>query len=334
MKISIIVPVYGVEKYLDKCIESLVNQTYSNLEIILVDDGGKDNCPKMCDEWAEKDKRIKVIHKENGGQGTARNMALDVMTGNYVLFVDSDDYILPNMVEKLVIATNNGEYDASLCQYKVDNGISLKNVSFYDEERILSTEEAIYAYAVDRTIFTGPVCKLFRASVLEDIRFPSFRANEDAYIMHRLLGKCNKVSLITDYLYVVILRPNSTEGQAFNKNRLHLIDCENDLREYIGANYPQYKEKIQYRLAENILYLIKDIYHSKCEKEHKEIELELKAKLIEEQKELNNSNCKPSLLQEIDCYLSNHSRFVRRVRKEILIKKIKGYIKKLLHKTK
>ena len=103
MKVSIIVPVYGVEKYLNKSVESMVSQTYQNIEIILVDDGSKDNCPQMCDEWAEKDSRIKVIHKENGGQGTARNAALDIMTGDCVMFVDSDDYILPDMVEYLDI---------------------------------------------------------------------------------------------------------------------------------------------------------------------------------------------------------------------------------------
>ena len=92
-KISIIIPVYKVEKYLDKCVESVVNQTYKNLEIILVDDGSPDNCPKMCDEWAEKDKRIKVIHKENGGLSDARNFGIEKATGDYLMFLDSDDYL-------------------------------------------------------------------------------------------------------------------------------------------------------------------------------------------------------------------------------------------------
>lgn len=94
--ISVVVPIYKVEKYLDRCVESIVKQTYKNLEIILVDDGSPDNCPKMCDEWAKKDKRIKVIHKKNGGLSDARNAGLDIMTGEYVTFVDSDDYILPS----------------------------------------------------------------------------------------------------------------------------------------------------------------------------------------------------------------------------------------------
>ena len=102
MKISVIIPVYKVEKYLDKCVESIVNQTYKNLEIILVDDGSPDNCPAMCDEWAEKDERIRVIHKENGGVSSARNAALEVATGDYIGFVDSDDWIELDMYEYLV----------------------------------------------------------------------------------------------------------------------------------------------------------------------------------------------------------------------------------------
>ena len=96
--VSVIVPVYKVEDYLDKCVESIVKQTYKNLEIILVDDGSPDNCPSMCDSWAQKDSRIKVIHKENGGVSSARNSALDTAAGDYICFVDSDDFIEPNAV--------------------------------------------------------------------------------------------------------------------------------------------------------------------------------------------------------------------------------------------
>ena len=111
-KISVIVPVYKVEKYLDRCVESIVNQTYKNLEIILVDDGSPDNCPVMCDEWAEKDERIRVIHKENGGLADARNAGMNIATGDYIGFVDSDDWIEPNMYE--VLLKNALKYDADI----------------------------------------------------------------------------------------------------------------------------------------------------------------------------------------------------------------------------
>ena len=102
--ISVIIPIYNVEAYLDECIASVIAQTYSNLEIILVDDGSPDNCPQMCDEWAAKDSRIRVIHKENGGLSDARNAGIDIATGEYIAFVDSDDWIVPEMYEKMLAA--------------------------------------------------------------------------------------------------------------------------------------------------------------------------------------------------------------------------------------
>ena len=127
-KISVIVPVYNVEKYLDKCVESIVNQTYKNLEIILVDDGSTDSCPEICDEWAKKDNRIKVIHKPNGGLSSARNAGMDSMTGSYIQFVDSDDYIKSNMIEVMYGNIIKGDYDVCVCNYSFidesDNVIS------------------------------------------------------------------------------------------------------------------------------------------------------------------------------------------------------------------
>ena len=119
--ISIIVPVYKVEKYLDKCINSIVSQTYKNLEVILVDDGSPDSCGKMCDEWTKKDTRIKVIHKENGGLSDARNFGLDCAKGKYIQFVDSDDYIEKDMIEFLYKNLKENNADISICSnYMVD----------------------------------------------------------------------------------------------------------------------------------------------------------------------------------------------------------------------
>ena len=123
--ISIIVPVYKVEKYLDKCVESIVEQTYKNLEIILVDDGSPDNCPAMCDEWAQKDSRIKVIHKENGGLSSARNAGLDACTGEYIYFLDSDDYIADNCIVIDVFSIN-----------KASKGISFSRLYGYGTYKV------------------------------------------------------------------------------------------------------------------------------------------------------------------------------------------------------
>ena len=119
--ISIIVPVYKVEKYLDRCIESVLAQTYTDFELILVDDGSPDNCPAMCDAWAEKDSRIRVIHKPNGGLSSARNAGLDIMKGEYVTFIDSDDTVLPNYLERLLTALTVNSADVSVCSLKRAN---------------------------------------------------------------------------------------------------------------------------------------------------------------------------------------------------------------------
>lgn len=132
-KISVIVPVYKVENFLDRCVESIVGQTYENLEIILVDDGSPDNCPSMCDKWAEKDRRIKVIHKENGGVSSARNAALDIVSGDYIGFVDSDDWIDPGMYEFLYENSQKYDADISYCGtfYNYEDGTQVAIGDYY-----------------------------------------------------------------------------------------------------------------------------------------------------------------------------------------------------------
>ena len=127
--VSIIVPVYGVEKYLDRCVESLVKQTLTDIEIILVDDGSPDNCPRMCDDWAHRDSRIKVIHKPNAGQGFARNSGIEIATGEYIAFVDSDDYVEPDTYATLYAEASNNGYDG------VFNGFSYFHPDGSKEER-------------------------------------------------------------------------------------------------------------------------------------------------------------------------------------------------------
>ena len=168
--ISVIIPIYNVEKYLDRCIESVVVQTYKNLEIILVDDGSPDNCPTMCDEWAKKDSRIKVIHKENGGQASARNKALDICTGDYISFIDSDDSILPNMYENMltVMLENNG--DISVCGYMADNGLRVAKTYITDKVKAFNTQEAIEEYFLKESIAPTVTNKLFAAAIFENIR--------------------------------------------------------------------------------------------------------------------------------------------------------------------
>lgn len=146
-RVSIIVPVYKVEKYLNRCIESVVNQTYTDIEIVLVDDGSPDNCPDMCDEWAKKDNRIRVVHKENAGLSSARKAGLDVANGEYVLFVDSDDYIELNMVELMMNKMISFNTDMVMCSYFQENKESCKEC-FFEHFGLFSENDIIYKYVL------------------------------------------------------------------------------------------------------------------------------------------------------------------------------------------
>ena len=170
--ISVIVPVYKVENFLDRCVESIVGQTYENLEIILVDDGSPDNCPAMCDKWAEKDGRIKVIHKENGGVSSARNAALDIVSGDYICFVDSDDWIDPGMYEFLY--KNSQKYDADISCCGIfddydDGRQTYYGIEYTDENGkpqyfdvcAISFEEAVGIFAIETGFPYGSITDIF-----------------------------------------------------------------------------------------------------------------------------------------------------------------------------
>lgn len=284
--VSIIVPVYGVEKYLDQCVTSIVCQTYEKIEIFLVDDGSPDRCGEMCEEWAKRDSRILALHKENGGQGTARNMALDLCHGEYILFVDSDDEIDSDMVGKMVYATDKGKFDLVLCGIRINNGIHVKAADWYQQNFDVNNKELIKRYLTDKIIFTGPVCKLFRQSLFSDIRFPNFRANEDAFVMHHLLAKCKKAYILCESYYTVNLRSDSTESKNFNLDKLHLIDCARDLRRYVKKFYPEYSNFVENRVINETMVLVNRLYFEGLEKRYAEIEEKLSDILMEEREYL------------------------------------------------
>ncbi len=204
--ISVIVPVYKVEKYLDRCITSIVEQTYENLEIILVDDGSPDNSGKMCDDWAKKDNRIKVFHKENGGPAETRNLGVEKATGKYISFVDSDDYILPDYIETLYkdLADNNA--DISCCNYfnvwDTDRLTSLDENNSSTELTILTGRESCYdSIGDERWNYVIVWGKIFKASIVKQHKFPIGRLCEDAAITCYYFYPCNKITITSKKLY-------------------------------------------------------------------------------------------------------------------------------------
>ena len=238
-KISIIIPVYNVEKFIVKCIESVINQTYKNLEIILIDDGSQDMCPKICDEYSKKDNRVLVVHKKNGGLSDARNKGLDIATGDFVIFVDSDDFIEPDLCEKciglfdddvdIIAYKYRRVYDNHIEKIEVDEGISK-----YSQPDV----EKIY---IERKIITHMVSdKMFRRSLFDNVRFIKNRLAEDLAICYKLIGNARSVMLYNKVFYNYYIRNNSIMGSNSYKLCIDAYAGEYESYHYIMENYPQY----------------------------------------------------------------------------------------------
>ncbi len=214
--VSIVVPIYKSEKYLEDCIQSILGQTYQNLEIFLVDDGSPDGCGKICDEYAAKDSRIFVIHKSNGGLSSARNAALAKMNGDYVAFVDGDDEIAPDMITYLLGAVQRYEAQIAVCGFTkcyIDGRKELDCA--FSEETVYVDTEVLVQFLPDEYIGSQACNKLFAAQVFKDIQFPHGRVYEDIAIMHCVFARANKIVCLPEGKYYYKIRDDST---SFTQN--------------------------------------------------------------------------------------------------------------------
>lgn len=206
--ISVIVPVYNTEQYLDVCVQSIVDQTYSNLEIILVNDGSSDSSPEICEKWVAKDARVQVIHKQNGGAASARNTGLNIAKGQYIGFVDSDDYIAEDMFESLItaiVASDIGIADCGVIHVSMDGNISGGETRLLKE---LNTEQAINAIFL-MEIDTSVCCKLYKRSVFNGLRFPEGETNEEFPLLIPSVVASNGIVQIAECKYYYRYREGS-----------------------------------------------------------------------------------------------------------------------------
>lgn len=220
--ISVIVPIYNVEAYLHRCLDSILGQTYAYLEVILVDDGSPDNCGRICDEYAERDKRIKVIHKKNGGLSDARNVAIDVATGEWITFVDSDDYISADYVEALygVVERNKCKIGvASLVEFHEGCEPDTKQPVY--KESVFDKWEGIEKMFYQELFDTNAWCKIYHKTVFDTgIRYPYGLLYEDLPTTYLLFMQADSIVFCNKKIYYYLLRQNSIEGQAFNVRKL------------------------------------------------------------------------------------------------------------------
>ena len=230
--VSVIVPIYMVEPYLKRAVDSIRNQSHQNLEIILVDDGSKDQCGRICDDYAKADNRIVVIHKENGGLSDARNAGLDVAHGDYIMFVDSDDYIAPDCVETLLNCLNRHNADVSMCSYAVtdsteyDESIFVKSdgrEEVCDRQELLSN---LYdANHKDATYFIVAWNKIYKASLWDGIRFPKGKIHEDEATTYKIYDRAKRGVYLHKPLYGYFSAPDSITRAKFNIKRLQWMDA-------------------------------------------------------------------------------------------------------------
>lgn len=224
-KISIIVPVYAVEKYLNRCVSSICQQTYENLEVVLVDDGSLDRCGEICDEWAQKDKRIRVVHQKNGGISKARNAAINIVTGDYIGFVDSDDYIEPQMYEKLYHLMTESQADMVFCSYQYereDGSECARPYPPFPKGEYLLDNYLIHMYQTPENHCTAVVVwnKLYHRSFWDNHRFAEGKINEDDVLVNDYFGDMNRIVVTEERLYHYVCRDNSVMNSAFSAKRL------------------------------------------------------------------------------------------------------------------
>ena len=255
-KISVIVPVYNVEQYLERCVDSIINQTYTNLEIILVNDGSTDNSGKLCDELAKKDERIRVIHKENGGLSDARNRGIDESESDLVGFIDSDDYIDSDMYEVLLKNLNDTDADLSMCAlYDVYNNTPEAQVTNKETWK-LSSEQAIRMVMEAKILSVTAVNKLYRKSLFTDLKFEVGKIAEDAFIMIKLLDKCEKIVATNEKKYYYVHRENSITTQKFSTKFLNVIEAYEQNSNIILEKYPKLKDVAQTRMNWAYFYVL------------------------------------------------------------------------------
>ena len=267
--ISVIVPVYNVEKYLRNCLDTIINQTYKDLEIILVDDGSKDSSGLICDEYAKRDSRIKVIHKENGGLSSARNTGLEIAKGDYIAFIDSDDVIEIDMYEKLLNSLETFNSDVSMCGCKIvdeNNNILYQDVlenDIYDINDILEN--------IVLTLKTSAWNKLFKKEIINGIRFPDGRVHgEDLIFILKILNKNIKFSLIEDTCYHYIKHTNSITTGKFSKRSFDEVYCKDEAYHLISDKFPSHKEKCFVWCFRARMNIIRKLFIFKQVKDYKE----------------------------------------------------------------
>jgi len=268
VKLTVVVPVYNVEKYIHKCVDSILNQTYTQFKLILVNDGSSDNSAIICDEYSKKDTRVTVIHKSNGGLADARNIGIKFCDTELIAFVDSDDFIELDMYEKMTEAMDDNDIDIVTCgRYDIYNNIKIPKFG-YEEIKTWSPEKAIQSLLLGDGIDSSACDKVFKKSLFNEISFPNGKDSEDMFIMVKLIQKSNKVMHIGKCMYYYNHRVGIITYSKFSERHMDALDASKLIEKEIIDNFPSLKLEAKFFKVNTVLYLIGFLVSSDSKNEH------------------------------------------------------------------
>ena len=236
--LSIIVPVYKAEQYIHECVDSILNQIYTDFELILIDDGSPDNCGRICDEYARKDNRIKVIHQKNSGVSVARNKGVEVSTGKYISFVDSDDYISPEMYSTLMDTALSSDADIIKCGYQEFDNLGLGRIRKFDRKLdYIESKEAILKCYFEGVLFVVVWNAIYKRELVQSVKYPIGLIAEDNYVSGMYLARASKVCIVDKVLYFYRYNESGlSKCQEPNDRPLDVLVCKSMLHEELICN--------------------------------------------------------------------------------------------------
>lgn len=321
--ISVIIPVYKVEQYINRCVDSVINQTFKNLEIILVDDGSIDNSGKICDEYAKKDKRIIVIHKKNGGLSSARNAGINIAHGKFLSFIDGDDYVDKRFIEILYKNIKENDADVSIVNYYQFSNTSEVFETQEKEKVCLFSQDEFFENMYDEPVYSVVAWnKLYKKEIFDDIKYPVGKINEDEAVLHYIVGKCSKIVTSNLELYYYFQRTNSIMHSNNKQDILDVMDFLYDRINYL-KKINKKNTKCYYGTMDAYAYnLIEKYSYSKNNKKIKKYFYILRQLL----KENNFKSKKQKYKFYLLAYFPKNYLFLRKLKKNNFFHKIKNEI--------
>ncbi len=288
--ISIIIPVYNVEKYLRNCIDSVIAQTYKNIEIILVDDGSPDKCPAICDEYEKKDSRIKVIHKENGGLSDARNAGIELANGKYITFIDSDDDVSSEYIEYLYELLIKNNTKMSIATHTVVSNKKRINWGNGYTEKVLTTEECLDKMLCEQGFSVSAWAKLYSKELFDEVRFPKSKLNEDNGTTYKLILQCDKIAYGNKSIYNYYKRENSITMSTFNLKKMDLIELTDKMCDEIDTKYSNLKDSTNKKRVTSRFSVLRQMAVNKLNEEEKVVQQQIVKYIKQRKKQILKNN--------------------------------------------